>query len=141
MARLQDAVIAVLVEVLAVALLVALVWAVWGVVGDVVSAITGRAADGFKALSVEVLAVLIFIELFHSLTGYMRSKRIRITHLVDASLAFVLREVWLAMYAGDVTWQRMLALAGMVLALGGVRTLAVVFSPAERAAAEGEAEA
>ena len=122
------------VSVLVVFVLVALVWVVFGVRRDVIVAIATRSVDSFKNLSVEILSVFVFIELFHSLSEYMRYQRIRVTTLVDASLAFVLREVWIGMYGGDIDWQRLLALAALILALGGVRTLAVVFSPSERKA-------
>ena len=132
MSRAQTVTVSVLVDVLVVFVLAALVWVVFGVGRDVIVAIATRSVDTFKNLSVEILSVFVFIELFHSLSEYMRYKRIRVTTLVDASLAFVLREVWIGMYGGDIGWQRLLALAAMILALGGVRTLAVVFSPSER---------
>ena len=132
MSRAQTVTVSVLVDVLVVFVLAALVWVVFGVGRDVIVAIATRSVDTFKNLSVEILSVFVFIELFHSLSEYMRYQRIRVTTLVDASLAFVLREVWIGMYGGDIGWQRLLALAAMILALGGVRTLAVVFSPSER---------
>ena len=132
--RAQTVTVSVVVDVLVVFVLVALVWVVFGVGRDVIVAIATRSVDDFKNLSVEILSVFVFIELFHSLSEYMRYQRIRVTTLVDASLAFVLREVWIGMYGGDVDWQRLLALAALILALGGVRTLAVVFSPSERKA-------
>ena len=132
--RAQTVTVSVVVDVLVVFVLVALVWVVFGVGRDVIVAIATRSVDDFKNLSVEILSVFVFIELFHSLSEYMRYQRIRVTTLVDASLAFVLREVWIGMYGGDVDWQRLIALAALILALGGVRTLAVVFSPSERKA-------
>jgi len=137
--RIQSVTVAALVDVLVLLLLIVLVWVVFGVAKDVVGAITSRSVDAFKNLSVEILTVFIFIELFHSLSEYMRYQRIRVTTLVDASLAFVLREVWIRLYAGEAGWQQLLALGGMVLALGAVRTLAVVFSPSERKADAAEA--
>ncbi len=133
LSRLQSAIISGLVEVLVLLVLVVLVWAVIGVGLDVWDAITMRSVDAFKKLTIELLTVFIFIEIFHSLTEYLRSKRIRITTLVDASMAFILRELWVGMYGGEMEWQLLLALAVMVLALGAVRTLAVVYSPGERA--------
>ncbi len=130
----QRAVVRVIIDVLIVLVLVTLVWAVLGVARDVWIAVTQRSTDAFKGLSVELLSVFVFIELFHSLTEYVRYRRIRVTTLVDASLAFVLREIWVDMYAGSADWQRLLSLAALVLALGAVRALAVVFSPSERAA-------
>lgn len=133
-ARAQDAVVRVVIDTLVVLVLVVLVRKVVAVAVEVVTSFAHGSADAFKTLSVELLTVFVFIELFHSLTEYMRFRRIRVTHLVDASLAFVLREIWVGMYSGDGGWQKLLALAGLVLALGTVRTLAVVYSPSERAA-------
>lgn len=130
----QAFVISAVVEVLVVLVLITLVWVVAGVAIHVWEAVTTRTVDAFKTLSVELLTVFIFIEIFHSLSEYMRFHRIRVTHLVDASLAFVLREIWVGMYSGHMQWQGVLSLAALVLALGGVRTLAVVYSPSERAA-------
>ncbi|MHB8706863.1 MAG: phosphate-starvation-inducible PsiE family protein [Coriobacteriia bacterium] len=139
MERVQAHVIRVLVDVLVILVLAVLVWVVLGVARDVWTTITTRSSDGFKSLSIELLTVFVFIELFHSLSEYMRYRRIRVTHLLDASLAFVLREVWVGMYGGHVDSIQLLALAALILALGGVRTLAVVFSPGERAAELAEA--
>lgn len=139
MSRVQDIVVHIVVETLVVLILVMLVWVVLGVARDVLQAVTNPATGSFKDLSVELLTVFIFIELFHSLSEYMRFRRIRVTTLVDASLAFVLREMWIGMYGGHNDWQMLVAQAALILALGGVRTLAVVFSPSERAADMAEA--
>lgn len=134
MAWLQNLVVSLVVDVLVFLVLVVLLWVVVGVARDVWTAVTTTSIDAFKNLSIELLTVFVFIELFHSLSEYMRFRRIRVTHLVDASLAFVLREVWVGMYGGDMDWRKTLALSSMVIALGAVRTAAVVFSPSERAA-------
>jgi uncharacterized membrane protein (DUF373 family) len=136
--RVQAVVVGLLVDVLVVLLLVVLVWVVFGVGRDIVVAIATRSVDAFRTLSVEILTVFIFIELFHSLVEYARYQRIRVTTLVDASLAFVLRDLWIRLYAGETSWQVLLALAVIVIALGGVRTLAVVYSPSERRAEAAE---
>lgn len=138
-AALQSLIIRILVDALVVLVLIVLVWVVIGVAGDVWTAITVRSSDAFKSLSIELLTVFIFIELFHSLSEYLRFQRVRVTHMLDASLAFVLREVWVGMYGGLVDSMHLLALAALILALGTVRTLAVVFSPGERAAELAEA--
>ena len=129
----------VIVETLVVLVLVMLVWAVLGVARDVLQAVINSDTGTFKNLSAEVLTVFVFIELFHSLSEYMRSGRIRVTSLVDASLAFVLREMWVEMYSGFSDWRMLVALAVLILALGGVRTLAVVYSRSELSAGLAEA--
>lgn len=135
----QRLVVRLVIDLLIILVLVTLVCAVIGVARDVWEAVLYRSPEFFKSLSVELLSVFVFIELFHSLTEYVRVRRIRVTTLVDASLAFVLREVWVGMYAGDAEWKRLLALAALVLVLGGVRALAVVYSPSERNADLAEA--
>ncbi len=131
---LRDHVIALVIDVLIVLVLAALVFAVWQLAGHLGQAFIGRVDEPFKRITTEVLTVFIFIEIFHSLTEYLKYHRVRVTHLADASLAFVLREIWVALYSGHADWGLVAALAGMVVALGVVRTLAVVFSPAiERA--------
>ena len=130
----QDLVVRVIVEALAALVLVMLVWVVLGVARDVLHAVISSEIGAFKDLTVELLTVFVFIELFHSLTEYVRFRRIRVTTLIDASLAFVLREMWIGMYSGHMDWRMLAALSGLILALGGVRTLAVVYSPSERAA-------
>jgi uncharacterized membrane protein (DUF373 family) len=139
-AAVQASVIRMLVDVLVMLVLIVLVWVVLGVAWDVWIAITTRSPEGFKSLSIELLTVFVFIELFHSLSEYMRFQRVRVTHLLDASLAFVLREVWVGMYGGHLDSASVFALAGLVLALGIVRTLAVVYSPGERAAEIADAQ-
>ena len=133
-AGLQSLIVRIVIDVLVVLVLVMLVWVVASVARDVWTAVTQRSGEAFKTLSVELLTVFIFIELFHSLTEYMRFHRLRVTNLVDASLAFVLREVWIGLYAGEAGWQKIMALAALIVALGVIRTLAVVYSPSERAA-------
>lgn len=127
---LRDHVVALVVDVLIVLVLAALVFAVWQLAGHLWQAFTGHGQEPFKQITTEVLTVFIFIEIFHSLTEYLKYQRVRVTHLADASLAFVLREIWVALYSGHADWGLIAALAGMVIALGVVRTLAVVFSPA-----------
>ena len=65
----QAITLSVLVDVLVVLLLIVLVWVVFGVGRDVFSAVTSRSVDAFKHLSVEILTVFVFIELFHSLSS------------------------------------------------------------------------
>ena len=128
-AWLRAHIVSIVIDVLVMLVLVALVRAVVGMTLEVWHVVSGAETDGFKAITTQVLTVFVFIEIFHSLMDYIEHQRVRVTHLADASLAFVLREVWVALYSGAVGWQWILALALLVLALGAVRTLAVVFSP------------
>lgn len=132
---LRGHVVAIVVDVLILIVLAALVFAVWELAVTVFEAVTSGSGGAFKYITTEVLTVFIFIEIFHSLVEYLRHHRVRVTHLLDASLAFVLREVWVALYSGHAEWGLVIAMSVLVLALGIVRTLAVVFSPAPAASA------
>ena len=132
-AALRGHVVSLVIDVLVVLILVALVRAVLGLTLEVWQVVTGVDPEGFKTITTEALTVFVFIEIFHSLLEYVEHQRVRVTHLADASLAFVLREIWVALYAGTGGWLWVIALAALVVALGAVRTLAVVFSPATEA--------
>lgn len=123
--------VSLVIDVLILLVLAALVRAVIGLGYEVWLAMFESSTDSFKTITTQILTVVIFIEIFHSLVDYLRQGRVRVTYLVDASLAFVLREVWVDLYAGDGGWARVVALAALVLALGVVRTLAIRNSPAE----------
>jgi uncharacterized membrane protein (DUF373 family) len=127
---LREHVISIVIDVLIMLVLVALVRSVVGLTADVWRLIALTESDAFKTVTTQILTVFVFIEIFHSLIDYLEHRRVRVTHLADASLAFTLREIWVALYAGDGGWTRIAALALLVMALAGVRTLAVVFSPA-----------
>lgn len=132
MTVLRERIVSLIVDVLIVLVLVALVWAVVGIAEHVWLLITGGLPDAFKGVTAEVLSVFIFIEIFNALVEYLKERRIRATHLADATLAFVLREVWVTLYASEAGWERIGALSALVLAIGLVRTLAIVYSPGER---------
>jgi len=127
---LRGHVVAIVVDVLVLLVLVALVRSVVGLTLEVFTLVVSSDSEAFKAVTTQVLTVFVFIEIFHSLIDYLENQRVRITHLADASLAFVLRETWIALYSGEVGWGHIVALAVLVLALGVVRTMAVVYSPA-----------
>lgn len=128
-AWLRDAVVNLVVDALILLVLVALVWAVADLARELYRMLLQGGSGAFRAVTVEALTVFIFIEIFQSLVEFLRSHRVRISHLIDASFAFVLREVWVKLYEGHADWRMVLALAALVLSLGGVRTLAVLFSP------------
>jgi uncharacterized membrane protein (DUF373 family) len=82
---------------------------------------------------IDVLVLLVLVALVWAVLGVARDVWHAVTRSsIDASLAFVLREAWIGMYSGESDWRQLMALAFLILALGGVRTLAIVFSPSER---------
>ena len=77
----------------------------------------------------DVLSVFILIELFRSFTDYLEFHRIRLQVLAEVGFVFVLREVFVGLYAHHLDWQDLLALGLLLAILGGTRVLATRFPP------------
>ncbi|WP_051935409.1 phosphate-starvation-inducible PsiE family protein [Deinococcus sp. YIM 77859] len=85
--------------------------------------------NAFNVIVSDVLALLVVIELFRSFVEYFDHRRVRIHVLVDVALIFVLRELIIGLYSGDLHEPALLLAYGAVLlALGLTRTLVLRFS-------------
>lgn len=111
--------------------LIALGWAVWAVVLDLVGGITKPSIERFKSVTLEILTVFIFMEIFTLLMEYLRTQRVRLTNLVDATLAVLLRELWVQLYGEHASFEFLLRLAGVTVALILLRVASVRYSPNE----------
>ena len=85
--------------------------------------------EGFDLLVINILSTFVVIELLRSVLDYFEFHRLKITYITDAAIVFVLREIMIGLYRHNMASREILALAVLILILGGVRTLAVVFSP------------
>ena len=121
------------VDALVVLVLVALAWTVWLVGVDLYRGMTGVAEYEVKNLFIEILTIFIFIEIFHSLLGYLRDQRISITNLADVSLAIVFRELWIGLFGLQLSWQMVMAFAVVIVAIGAVRVFITRSPDPERA--------
>jgi uncharacterized membrane protein (DUF373 family) len=80
----------------------------------------------------DILTFLVMIELFRSFIEYFKAKRIRLHTMIDPAIIFIIRELIVMLYSHVPLEGRSLAgFAFLLLALGVIRTLAVVFSPDE----------
>lgn len=86
-------------------------------------------ASAFEMIVTNILSMFIVIELLRSLMEYFTVHRLKITFITDAALVFVLREIMVGLYQHKMETGMIMALAALILVLGGIRTLAVVFSP------------
>lgn len=93
--------------------------------------------QAFGFIVTNLLTFFIILELFKSLVEYFREHRLKLTFIVDATLVFVLREVMIGLYQHQSSPLQICALALLALVLGGLRTLAIVYSPMERRMVEG----
>ncbi len=86
-------------------------------------------AAAFDMMVTNILSMFIVIELLRSLIEYFTVHRLKITFITDAALVFVLREIMVGLYQHTLEAGMIMALAALILVIGGIRTLAVVFSP------------
>jgi uncharacterized membrane protein (DUF373 family) len=106
--------------------LIKLFWEVW----QIMARHELREAFGFTVTN--LLTFFVILELFKSLIEYFREHRLKLTFIVDATLVFILREVMIGLYQHQSPPLQIAALALLALVLGGVRTLAIVYSPMEK---------
>ena len=111
--------------------LVKLFWEIWHIM------VTKDLKDAFGFTVTNLLTFFIILELFKSLVEYFREHRLKLTFIVDATLVFILREVMIGLYQHESSPLQIGALALLALVLGGVRTLAIIYSPMERKMVEG----
>lgn len=95
-------------------------------------------AMGFDIMVTNILSMFIVIELLRSIIEYFEIHRLRITFIVDAAIVFILREVMIGIYQHKVGAVEIISLAVLLLVIGGVRTLAIVYSPDKKEATNHE---
>ena len=86
-------------------------------------------AAAFEMMVTNILSMFIVIELLRSILEYFTVHRLKITFITDAALVFVLREIMVGLFQHGLQSGMIIALAVLILVIGGVRTLAIVFSP------------
>jgi uncharacterized membrane protein (DUF373 family) len=86
-------------------------------------------AAGFDRMVTNILSMFIVIELLRSIIEYFTVHRLKITFITDAALVFVLREIMIGLYQHSLEPGMIVALSALILVIGGLRTLAIVFSP------------
>lgn len=126
--RVQRLVMKVIVDVLVFLVLIALGWGVLTVASELIHGIDQPSFERFRLVTLEVLTIFIFIEMFTLLMDYVKNERLRLTSLVDATLAVVLRELWVQLYAGHSGWQLLLGLSGVLVALAALRITSVRYT-------------
>jgi uncharacterized membrane protein (DUF373 family) len=84
---------------------------------------------GFDLMVTNILSMFVIIELLRSIVDYFELHRLRITFIIDAVIVFVLREIMIGLYEHSLDSTEIIALALLILVIGGLRTLAILFSP------------
>lgn len=82
-------------------------------------------------LVVDILSVFILIELFRTFTDYLQINRIRLSVLAEFGFVFVLRDIFIGLYANKLSGLDLIALSVVLAVLAGTRVLAGAFPPKE----------
>lgn len=90
------------------------------------------AGDLGRGLVVSVLSTFVLIELFRTFTDYLEFHRIRLRVLAEVGIVFVLREMFIGLYAHRMNWQELLAIAALLAVLVATRVAAIQFAPRQR---------
>lgn len=85
--------------------------------------------EAFDLMVTNILSTFVVVELLRSVLDYFELHRLKITYITDAAIVFVLREIMIGLFRRAMEARMIGALAALILVLGGIRTLAVVFSP------------
>lgn len=98
---------------------------------------SGSIDAGFNILVTDILGMIVVLELFKGLLEYFELHRVRITLMADMTLIFILRELMIALYQHKMDWKELLAISLLITALGGLRVMAIIRSPALLTGKEG----
>ena len=85
--------------------------------------------EGFNIMITNILSIFVVIELLRSIIEYFEIRRLRITFITDAALVFILREIMIGIYQHDIVAVEIASLSVLLLVIGGIRTLAILYSP------------
>lgn len=83
----------------------------------------------FRELVTGVLDVFVIIELFSTFIDYVKTRRVRLSMLIDVTAVFILREMLVKIYAKSVSHDELLMLALLLLVLVIARSITGRFPP------------
>jgi uncharacterized membrane protein (DUF373 family) len=95
----------------------------WNITGSV------TLASSFNIMVTNILSMFVVVELLRSIIDYFEFHRLKITLITDAALVFILREIMISIYEHKINPAEIGSLAGLLLAIGVIRLMAVIFSP------------
>ncbi|PKY11100.1 hypothetical protein B1757_06295 [Acidithiobacillus marinus] len=124
--RFLDFIVVVLIFVMLLTLVASLVGVVWDVYETFLSF---REEDAIQGLVSDVLSVFVLIELFRTFTDYLEFHRIRLRVLSEVAIVFVLRELFIGLYAHHLGPMDLIATAVLLAVLVGARVAAVKYAP------------
>lgn len=86
-------------------------------------------AIGFDIMVTNILSMFVVMELLKGIIEYFEIHRVKITFITDAAMVFILREIMIGIYEHTMGWTEILSISGLLIVVGGIRTMAIVYSP------------
>jgi len=121
-----------IVQLLIPVIILALIFGVARVFWDIRIVFQGEPiSKSFDLLITDILSMFIVIELLRSIIEYFEANRIKVTLISEAAFVFVLREVMIGIYNHTLGPLDIASMSLLLLVVGGIRTMAVRFSPEE----------
>lgn len=124
--RFLDLIVVLLIFVMLLTLAASVVGVVWDVYETFLSFREEAAIQGLVA---DVLSVFVLIELFRTFTDYLEFHRIRLRVLSEVAIVFVLRELFIGLYAHRLGPMDLMATAILLAVLIAARVAAVKHAP------------
>ncbi len=130
--RALDVIVIGLVFVMLVLLVLSFADVLFNLKAMIVTLVTATDTGGeteFHALIGNVLDVFVVMELFNTFMGYVRTRHVRLSALLDVTIVFALREMLIKLYDKQAPLEMLVGLAGIILVLVVARTLTARYSP------------
>ena len=86
-------------------------------------------AGAFDIMVTNILSMFVIVELLKGIIEYFEVHRVKITFITDATLVFLLREVMIGIYQHKMGSVEVVAIAALLIVTGGIRTMAILYSP------------
>jgi uncharacterized membrane protein (DUF373 family) len=100
---------------------------VWALIPSLKANMIG--AEEFRDLILNLLDVFVLIELFATFTSYVKTRHVRMTQLLDATIVFALRELLVKLYGNRFSPAELIGLCAVVFLLIIGRSLTGRLSP------------
>ncbi|MFA7495073.1 MAG: phosphate-starvation-inducible PsiE family protein [Acidithiobacillus sp.] len=124
--KILDLIVIALIFIMLITLLASVVGLVWDVYDTIMAF---RQEEAIQSLVADVLSVFVLIELFRTFTDYLEFHRIRLRVLSEVAIVFVLRELFIGLYAHRMGPLDLLATAALLAVLVATRIAAVQYTP------------
>ncbi|ADC65516.1 Protein of unknown function DUF2495 [Ferroglobus placidus DSM 10642] len=122
----------ILVFAMAVIVLLLLIGYIYWILTQIYALIQTGSKEIFDKIVIEILTFLVLIELVRIFTEYLEFRRVRLYLMAELAAIFILREMFIILYAKEFDWLSLIAFSVLILSVTAARTLAILYSPQKR---------